>query len=361
MSAFFSRRLRRARGELCMAVRRLSTARQTLGCFALGYAACAAFRPADVEAVLIESLRSIDLPRPDTVLAEELTASAFFEYVRANQPLVIRGMARSWPALTRWTDDWLDENMGSLDVRVERVPGRPDRPLAPACGAAPREIFASFAKGWSAASTPFATFLRAHRDPRTSGLAFIAETALPPELSQDAPLPEFASFLGEPEHVQLWYGGATETPAHTDTQENLLVQVDGERQIRLASARVRRGLGGSSRLARYFRRALGLAPTLPDNFLPVSLFDEPLTLPFVDDQFGSPRHMDDDGWSPAIMEVTLREGDALFVPSFWYHHIRANPGPPPSCRSVAVNIWYTGASAAFSAVMACIQEGRCRV
>ena len=289
--------------------------------------------------------------------------------VRAREPAV--GHPRHGAvvaSLTRWTDDWLDENMGSSDVRVETVQlwlspnGRSHR----RCGAAPREIFASFAKGWSAARYTGATFLRAHRDPRTSGLAFIAETALPPELSRKTrALPEFASFLGEPEHVQLCTAGRPKrprTPIRRRTCSFRSTGSDRWRTRRRAPARPRRLLPpGSLRPARP-RPDADVARQLPPS-QPVRRAAHAES--FVDDQFGSPRQhgsSSSSSRSPAIMEVTLLEGDVALRPELLVPPYTAqSPAHPPSCRSVAVNIWYTGASAAFSAVMAFrIQEGRCR-
>ena len=36
------------------------------------------------------------------------------------------------------------------------------------------------------------------------------------------------------------------------------------------------------------------------------------------------------------MHATIEEGDILFIPAYWWHHVRSS-----SERNIAVNYWYT--------------------
>ena len=50
----------------------------------------------------------------------ELSGELLFErYVQAKQPVILRNFARQWPAFTKWTDDYLRNNFGHLEVKLE--------------------------------------------------------------------------------------------------------------------------------------------------------------------------------------------------------------------------------------------------
>ena len=36
------------------------------------------------------------------------------------------------------------------------------------------------------------------------------------------------------------------------------------------------------------------------------------------------------------MKVVLEEGDSLYIPSFWWHHVKSSVG-----KNIAINFWYT--------------------
>jgi len=57
----------------------------------------------------------------DELAVEELTPSRFFrEYLSQNKPLLIKGGAKGWAAVTRWTDAYLNETVGEEHVKAER-------------------------------------------------------------------------------------------------------------------------------------------------------------------------------------------------------------------------------------------------
>lgn len=62
---------------------------------------------------------------PDNTLIDELneipTAKAFWEkYVKPSKAVVLRGAAKHSPAFSKWTDEYLKEKFGQLDVRLEK-------------------------------------------------------------------------------------------------------------------------------------------------------------------------------------------------------------------------------------------------
>ncbi|KAL5258769.1 hypothetical protein ACHWQZ_G009281 [Mnemiopsis leidyi] len=50
----------------------------------------------------------------------ELTSQYFYErYVRTRTPVILRGLAKTFPAFDLWTDQYLVDNFGDLEVRLE--------------------------------------------------------------------------------------------------------------------------------------------------------------------------------------------------------------------------------------------------
>ena len=51
---------------------------------------------------------------------QPISGQLFFDrYVSTQQPVVFRNFVRQWPAFTKWTDDYLRENYGHLEVKIE--------------------------------------------------------------------------------------------------------------------------------------------------------------------------------------------------------------------------------------------------
>ena len=43
----------------------------------------------------------------------------------------------------------------------------------------------------------------------------------------------------------------------------------------------------------------------------------------------------------ALPDAVVRQGDALYVPSFWHHAVYSPPGTlSEDCRNVGINYWY---------------------
>jgi len=62
---------------------------------------------------------------PDNTLIDELheipSSKVFWEkYVKPSKAVVLRGAATHSPAFTKWTDEYLKEKFGKLEVRLER-------------------------------------------------------------------------------------------------------------------------------------------------------------------------------------------------------------------------------------------------
>lgn len=146
--------------------------------------------------------------------------------------------------------------------------------------------------------------------------------ALLPDVS---PPPAFADGVLDLKHISLWLGrGAIANPAHYDSNENLLVMLAGQ-------------------------KTLTLLPPGARNFLLPTLKHEgqaPLTR-MVDLEGASERHYPCLAHARALAAtVTIREGDLLYIPPYYWHSVRSAGAP-----SAAVNLWYSVHSALLQQMM----------
>ena len=99
---------------------------------------------------------------------------------------------------------------------------------------------------------------------------------------------------------------------HTDDRDNFLCQIIGKKDIVLIPPSQR------------YRLYVGFDEN-PDNYSPVDFFFPDLEkYPEFEEVVGK-------------MRVTLEPGDILFIPVYWWHHVKSSRGV-----NMAVNYWYTG-------------------
>jgi hypothetical protein len=80
------------------------------------------------------SLREVEVITPpaeeDVPAMREHLRHVFTHFILRNVPLLLKGGVSHWPCTTRWTDEYLDANVGHCELRVSRSPAR--EPLAAA-------------------------------------------------------------------------------------------------------------------------------------------------------------------------------------------------------------------------------------
>jgi hypothetical protein len=211
-------------------------------------------------------------------------ADDFYERHYATlSPVVLTGLLRDWPALSRWTPAWLKSRFG--DVEVAAVYGRAQDPSpdlnTPSLTRAVR--LGDFVDDVLAAGESNDLYLVAQA-------RNIERDALHPlwdDVRWDPALLDPARRAGA---AALWFGpGGTVTSMHHDTANILLCQVYGEKRVTLA------------------------APWEPAL--------EPL-------RRGVYADFDPESDAPPAADVRLRRatltpGDALFIPAGWWQHVRA--------------------------------------
>jgi hypothetical protein len=228
--------------------------------------------------VLVDlAFEAVPAPSPVPRLASCSPAEFQRSWVAKGLPVVIEGVASTWPASERWTPASLRERFAGAQVLIMRAPrGRVDN--TGRGGATCDEGTLGRYVETLAAGAP---------DP---GYVVTAWEQLPEALRADVPWPE-----------------GIVSPLHFDVPDNLYVVVRGRKRFTLVAPRDSWNVhphGLLSGQAQYAR----LDPERPE---------------------GHPRYAHAHPW---VAEVG--DGDALYIPRFWWHHTRGLD------LTLAVNFWW---------------------
>jgi lysine-specific demethylase 8 len=218
-------------------------------------------------------------------------------------PVVIEGVAASWPASSRWTLPGLRARFADATVQLMRAPGgRVDY-----AGQGGTSYDASSLGRYIDALTAGAP------DP---GYLVTMWEELPPALRADVLWP---ALCGRARWSQstLWFGPeGIVSPMHFDVPDNLYVVVQGRKRFTLVPPRDAWNVHPHALLsgqAQYARAD----PERPE---------------------AEPRYA---GAHPWVAEIG--SGDALYIPRFWWHHARGLE------RTLAVNFWWANGAGALLA------------
>ncbi|KAL8618973.1 hypothetical protein ACOMHN_018356 [Nucella lapillus] len=135
-------------------------------------------------------------------------------------------------------------------------------------------------------------------------------------------------------HLNIWLSdGNTLGKAHFDPFDNFLCQISGEKEVMLFEPRndflyeahIPEAILSYNSTLKQFRRSTLLDSTSMV-MTPVDILNPHLgRFP----KFGSARPM----------SCTIREGEVLFMPAFWWHEVQSRPSRTQH-RNLAVNFWY---------------------
>lgn len=234
---------------------------------------------------VMERQRSLSPVAGALMRCEGISGEQFRDhFYAASRPCVIAGAIADWPALGKWTPDYLRETVGSAPVEFQ---GKRE-------GAGDFEL----AKDRHKQVLPFDQYLDLiERNPGND--AYVTaynnsanQAAFAPLMADIRPI---SQLLG-PEPGMLWVGPAgTFTPLHFDLTNNLLIQITGRKRLLLVSP-------SQTKLLANRRHVFSDVHDLEDAACMA-------------------RHPQAQGVRPYI--VTLEPGDMLFIPVGWWHQVRS--------------------------------------
>ncbi|KAG8449438.1 hypothetical protein GDO86_016188 [Hymenochirus boettgeri] len=249
------------------------------------------------------------------------------EWLCPNRPCIIRNAINHWPALHKWTLDYLRSSIGYKKVSVAVTPNGYADAVYKDRFVMPEER----------------TMLLSHfldimeKKTMSPGVFYIQKQCsnLTEEFSEllndvESHIPWMSEALGKrPDAVNFWLGeSAAVTSLHKDHYENLYCVISGEKHFILH-------------------------PPSDRPFIPYELY-QPATYEVHED--GSFSIIDQEStekvpWIPLDpldpdlglypdygqtkpLNCTVRAGEMLYLPSLWFHHVRQSHG------CIAVNYWY---------------------
>jgi hypothetical protein len=211
------------------------------------------------------------------------------EHYAANWPVVMPKEVVRWPAVSRWTPEYLKARIGERPVQVQTCRARdPDYE---------RNMPAH------AAEMPFVAFIDQILKDGTGNDTYLTAYNASANAEALAPLLEDLEFLGRfltkaahMPHGMFWIGAAGSfTPLHHDLTNNLLLQLAGRKSVLLVSP--------------------AETPRLYNDRHVYSRISD-LTEPDIVGRFPLLQGL-------RIHEVIIEPGDVLFIPMGWWHQVRA--------------------------------------
>jgi Cupin-like domain len=224
------------------------------------------------------------------------SASDFAALIAAEQPVVLRGLVKRWPAVAA----------GQTPAGMIAYLKAMDRGISAPVMEAPVKSGGRFAYGPDISEFNFTkrrapireTLDRIERNLGQANAPFVAIQMLPladslPEFVARNPMPLLPAEVGP----RLWIGGPIKTQTHNDRDHNLACVIAGRRRFVLFPP----------------EQVSNLYVGPLDNPPPLSLVD-----PEAPDLERFPRYAD----AIAAAQVCwLEPGDALFMPKYWWHHV----------------------------------------
>jgi hypothetical protein len=206
-------------------------------------------------------------------------------YYRMNRPLLLSGFVSHWRAVSLWRADYLCDRCGNLTVEIQgNRDGNPRYELEPHAHRRTMlfEDLVRFCFREEESNDIYMTARNGHMN----------SSILDSLWGDIEMLPEILNPCGARSGLFLWIGPrGTVTPLHHDLTNNLMIQVVGQKRIRLI--------------------APDNLPFLYNSYHVYSSID-----PVVPDVSKYPLYANSD-----VIEVTLNPGDTFFLPIGWWHHV----------------------------------------
>jgi hypothetical protein len=222
------------------------------------------------------------------------------KYLKPSRPVVLQGAMDDWMALGSWTPESLIEKVGDNPVAVQ---------------SSPNGVFGlDEEKGGPRYEEKHMTFGEYARhvlsgQPSDTRL-YLQRSSIPdllPQLLEDFEIPRYVD-PGRIYLMNLWFGpGGNVTRLHYDVPNNVLAQIAGTKRFVMFPPR------DMSRLYPFRSKSYNMSQVDIDG----------------PDLERFPRFRD-----ARRVEVTLRPGEMLFIPSFWWHQVYSEE------TGLTVNFWW---------------------
>jgi hypothetical protein len=220
-----------------------------------------------------------------------LSGEEFLErYFAPGRPVILVGEMAEWPALARWTPQYLRERIGSRTIEFQGERSKSER----------FEMY----KDAHRRELPFDRFIDQIAQPGAGNDAYMTAYNSAKNAEAIARLHDDLGYLDKfldpavaQPHGMMWIGPAgTVTSLHHDLTDNLIAQVVGRKRLKVVAA---------AEVAKIYNHH--------------HVFSEIADL--EDPRIDAARH-------PALKElriydVTLNPGEALFVPIGWWHQVKS--------------------------------------
>ncbi|KAK7471744.1 hypothetical protein BaRGS_00035626 [Batillaria attramentaria] len=299
----------------------------------------------------IEKFR--DIPRCERISLPS-RHKFFNEYLARSRPVIITDAMDNWPAMSKWTTEFLRDRYGDKNVHIKLTPKGEYEGVEPASiwddfttFKIPQAVLKQLpypdlvVVRPAALDIKFSDFLDLIRNVSEGTLnsvsAYLEYTAVSdyfPELKDDVEeMPFFKNTL-QLKHQNIWLSdGNTLGKTHFDPFDNFLCQISGEKEVilfephnneRLYEAHIPEAILSYNATTKEFRRAKLLDST--------SMVMSPVDIqqPNLErfQKFGEARPL----------SCTIKQGEVLFMPAFWWHEVQSRPSPTEH-RNLAVNFW----------------------
>uniref|UniRef100_A0A8D3CJ65 Bifunctional peptidase and (3S)-lysyl hydroxylase JMJD7 n=1 Tax=Scophthalmus maximus TaxID=52904 RepID=A0A8D3CJ65_SCOMX len=249
------------------------------------------------------------------------------DWIGPNKPCIIRNALGHWPALTRWTPQYLREKVGSKVISVAVTPTGFADAVDGDRFVMPEERRMTFSSVLDIIEGKVCS----------SGVYYIQKQSSNlldelPELTDDLErhVPWMSAALGKlPDAVNFWLGESNAvTSMHKDHYENLYCVISGEKNFILLPPTDRPFIPyGVYQPAVYHQRDDGEFEVLDQRdcekvpWIPLDPLDPDL------DRYPQYRQA-------RPLHCSVKAGEMLYLPSLWFHHVQQSHG------CVAVNFWY---------------------
>lgn len=262
--------------------------------------------------------RPLQHPVPDDLQEPPFYRTFSTNHVLPSRPLVLRGFASGWSALSAWSD--LEGMFGQIHGH-RQIPVERGTMLANNDGAMQEEIISlrTLIRAIRSANDQVGKQIWSLQDAQqnSSCTVYLAQH---PFLEQIPALKSFVDTspplcgLQGPTHTHVWLGSAgTRTPLHYDSYDSWLVQLVGAKYVRLYPAQE------TSKLYAVVSQTAG-GPAQGNM---------------------SALHCEDEDWQQHPLaqdapytEVILYPGDGLYIPARMWHYVRS------LTPSISVNFWF---------------------